>query len=348
MLNSSSGDFGEFIVGIQAYENIKGIKLEKLMIQQLMRQYILSIASTSRPFYYHTSNDEMDMMFKKLKPSLVILPKIQPTNLLNWNEELIKPEHQGCTFIQTLLRQPQNMSIPDVTLVHFALQSLFELYWTTELNTLIEIDILHGVEHPSAFVSISNTGCLHDTPSVAPNKRGSSIFIHHPSVTQDFRSSYSLEFYKKYDSGIDTNKLITEMNLISKNQLGFFMANDPKISAVTSFNVKIQSIVAFAIPLDQIDFFVKWSLVVFVSVLGVIVFMVLESIFCFFVGSSFQKYKKVGFVKFKSDTDNSFFKNVSSQLYEGPASTMEQDVKEFEIKEEEMPNITIEEEKENE
>jgi hypothetical protein len=226
-------------------------------------------------------------------------------------------------------------------LVHFALQSLFELYWSIELKSLIQIDVLHGVEHPSAFVSISNTGCLHDTPSVAPNKGGSSVFIHHPYVAQDFRSSYSLDFYKKYDSGIDTTKLLTEMNSISMNQLKFYMGSDPKISAVTSFNIKMQSIVIFTIPLDQVDFFVRWSLVVFVSVLGVFVFMLFESIFCFFVGSSFQKYKKVGFVKFKSDT--SFFQNVSNQLYEAPVSTMDQDLKDYDIKVEEIPNITEEE-----
>ena len=324
-------------MALQVYSTVKKIKFEKKKVFEIMKKYIEYITLDTRPFYYHTSQSKLTSLFKKVTPNVIILPRNFPQNATEWYEELIKPEHQGCGHINLLLTNPNLMGIQDLNIVHFSLQSLYELFWTPNiLENRIKIDVLQGNLDPDAVVSISNTGCDHENPAIIPNKFGSSVFVHHESAATDFRQTTIVEFFKIYDPTILKTEFLTEMNRVGKIQVDALFKNLPTASVVNTFSVKLKSAVSFKIQTDQIDFIVKWSLVGVVSFFALICWLIFTAIFCFFVGSTYQASTNVKYrlANRHIEGEESFFEKVADGMFETPKMNAEVKINEVEMTEE--------------
>lgn len=284
VFGTPGGEFSELVMGIGTYFSLLGLEPSVITIRDIMLKYISGSCSKTRPFYYHTEKRYIDDLFEKITPKPSIFPSTEPESPNQWYELFVRPEFQGCGHIRKILEMPTEYGFKDSKIVEMCLQEFLRIYWTANIKEKLDFKILQGELAPKAIVSLVNDGpsCRDWNSPVFPTLRGSSVFVHHPNVVDDYRKNILVPFFRFYDPKMDTTKF--ERNLLA---LGDFQLNatlallDPAFR-VNQFLVKIQTLGQPPIPTDPN---LVTYLATFFSVLGAITLCAIIGCICaFYVG----------------------------------------------------------------
>lgn len=186
-------------------------------ILEIFAKYIQEMASPQRPFYYHNSKIALDALFETIpvnpKPSMV--PFEEPPESQYWYASWIRPEFQGCTLIREMLNNATKFGIPDVSIVQNSLLAFLKTWWVIpiEEKSKVNFEVSIGGYEEKAIATIINDGpsCLDYSPMAYTNTRGSSVYVYHPMVANDFRRQKLLPFFKRYDPTINSAKIQMEV-----------------------------------------------------------------------------------------------------------------------------------------
>jgi len=200
-MNTPGGDFGEFVLGLQAYEAaLGGYTLTLLNIQNAMEEFIREL-NPERRFYYMTDEDALE----KLRLGAVKCTNINVINPAESRkpailEALGKPEYQGCFHIKNMLANPASYNIRK-GLVADAIKALHINLWNESSATKEKVIYteLKGTPVVKAFVNIRPPAhCLYaglSTYTVPCS--GGQYLSNHPEPVMEFRAMIA-NFLAKY------------------------------------------------------------------------------------------------------------------------------------------------------
>ncbi|CDW91600.1 UNKNOWN [Stylonychia lemnae] len=157
-LATPGGDSGEFILGLQIYQEMKlttngEVHLTQAKVKNLLREY-LSYMKQDR-FYMATDDQALSHIQKQL--AFIGLDIQNPKVKLQSDilKVISQPENQGDLHLKLLLTQPQSYSI-NKTLVEYFIQSYYQILWdkTDPIYNKLILDVLAGDHNEQAFVEI--------------------------------------------------------------------------------------------------------------------------------------------------------------------------------------------------
>jgi hypothetical protein len=246
ILASPGGDWGEFILGLETYfSNRRDLVVTQPLVQSILHRYISEVATTTRPFYYHTAKHYVDLLLESLEifPKPVIFPESEPTNSDLWYAAFLQYPHQGCGHVRYMVKNQTSFGIMTPNLPQMVLESYLRIWWSgdSSITSKMTFDILQGGLDSGAIAVVTNEGpgCLDHSPLVAPNELGNSVFVYHPHAVNDFRHQVVIPFFKRYDKTIDSGKFWGDMSLLAQIQLEVVLTVLAPANQVNTFTVKV-------------------------------------------------------------------------------------------------------------
>jgi len=217
-LGTPGGDFGEFVLGLQAYEQTlpAGYKLSLENVKNALEELAREM-SPSRKFYFMTDFKHLTKLETAVKCNnikIVNPPDKFKDKLL---EEVAKPENVGCFHIKNMLRSPDKYNIRK-GLVADALKALHLNLWnkTSTISRKLKYTVLRGELDVRGFINIRPPAhCLYAglatfaVPCATNMVPGNltQLLINHPEPVVELRT-FIANFLAKY--GPEWHPMITK------------------------------------------------------------------------------------------------------------------------------------------
>jgi hypothetical protein len=216
VFGTPGGDLAEFAVGLYVYfrdvmGKTRGISVSE--IRPLFRSFLNKRISSSRPFYFHTDDTQLSVVFDRVSARLgrrvTVLPVTTPpqSELMVWLDELSKSDVQGCGHIRLMLTNPESYGLDDDSVIRNTIRVFYEQYWAAKVQDKSKFDfsVKLGslIGKAIAIVSTSNSRgrCSSLSVAVPPSHLGSSIFVYTPRAASAFRSQVLTPFFHDESQG---------------------------------------------------------------------------------------------------------------------------------------------------
>lgn len=210
-LGSPGGDIAELVAGLQTYAELTGTNPSYAETRDILKQFIDKVASPSRRFFYHTSDEKLRKVFHHLKdegmrPAPNVLPTIMPTDPAvkeAWLVALSTGKYQGCGHMRLLIDNHADYGIKDQMLPRALIRSFYEYFWGTPLESpqrgRVNLSIMQGPLAGQAIAVIDSKGaCQGKSPAMPPSHGGSQAFIFHAAAADEFRRDVVTPFFVEY------------------------------------------------------------------------------------------------------------------------------------------------------
>jgi hypothetical protein len=199
-------------------------------IRKLFKTFIEVEISDKRPFYYHTDDTRLRMVFKNMTSLLgrtvTILPHTRPSDEAEasaWLRELSESYAQGCGHLRLMINAPQTYGLEDNFIIKSLIQVFYEEWWarSKKEKAVFDFSIKLGPLVGGAIAIVDNTGpfCKHASPLVSPNVGGSTLFVYHPNAVASFRESVLVPFFTKKSKLLSAEQFLSKVTELFTTQL---------------------------------------------------------------------------------------------------------------------------------
>jgi hypothetical protein len=232
IIGTPGGDLAEFAIGLHVYNTLTNKVQSYTNVQALFRQFMDQHISASRPFYFHTDDTRLNLVFAAVRTQLnlntTILPMRTPpaSQAEIWLSELVKSYAQGCGHIRLMIDSPTRYGLTSAQIIQWLIRAFYEELWAADTDAkraklafVVKIGPLQG--KAIAVISNKQGTCSGYSPAIPPNLGGSSLFVYTPSAASAFRSSVLTPFFANQgSSGWNATQFVTQVNNLFDTQLG--------------------------------------------------------------------------------------------------------------------------------
>jgi hypothetical protein len=99
------GDMSEFALAMYLYNQSTGLVNTREVVKDLFQNFMDNHITSQRPFYFHTSFDKLEIVFKEVSLQLgrnvTVLPRYRPVSSVEaeiWLDELVQGHAQGHVY----------------------------------------------------------------------------------------------------------------------------------------------------------------------------------------------------------------------------------------------------------
>lgn len=261
VVSTPGGNAGEFVLMVQAAENMLGTTFSDNEITQFFTKYLEKFGK----FYMHTDDHALHHIHEAIKDDARFAeshdlealirncpPDLQPALL----DHLSNPDHMGCGHLKLMIKAAAEYGVRG-EIVQAMVRAYFTELWAGNDN--IDLVVLPGDHLEGAVVNITvGDGPFTDeslVPTIAPLANGTSFFTNHPQATAYLRDQVSAritgegllpgldasrqEAYRAEIERIGTHGLVTTVGKLARDNDGqplpIFEVN---FSSQTEFAVK--------------------------------------------------------------------------------------------------------------
>jgi hypothetical protein len=241
IFGTPGGDLAEFSLALTVHFNSTGKTPDYASIKQLFQKFLNDQASKKRPFFFHTDDTRLGLVFKNvsalLNRNVTVLPSTTPPSEEKqiWLRELSESYAQGCGHIRLMIDSPKLYGLTDNRIIKSLIQVYYEEWWSrsTEEKEVLNLVINLGPLLGKAIGIVNNTGHSADSsPMIQPSIGGSTLFVYHATPASKFREmvlapffakgSQLATFYKRMEDLFTTQLTATITNLSPANQVDLF------------------------------------------------------------------------------------------------------------------------------
>eukprot|EP00300_Choanocystis_sp_HF-7_P027394 c32495_g1_i1.p1 GENE.c32495_g1_i1~~c32495_g1_i1.p1 ORF type:complete len:431 (+),score=48.64 c32495_g1_i1:39-1331(+) len=258
VLGTMGGDAGEFILALNAYEQVMQRELSEFQVATLLSDFLTSV--NKGRFYLQTDQMALLNLCRTIKfclpsnrldnPPLDMIPTLR--------KELLKPENLGCSHIRHLLQMPEEFSTrPELT--QGFIKAFFNLLWGVPINSLppdtlafiqsrLKLQILSGPHTEGAVLRVLSDACSNDfIPMIVPEFGKVSVAVYHVGAATQLRASVGkflqeqaakmhFVWNKPDGSQASATEFATKMNDIAEAQFRVAVGLDEGKTPVFSIN----------------------------------------------------------------------------------------------------------------
>jgi hypothetical protein len=212
-LATPGGDFAELATGIVVYCRETQTTCDEALVERVFRSFMSSAASTSRPFYLHTSEAKLNLALDLIEqevpgierpPSLPIIAPADPTLRAKYLDILSRGIVQGCGHVRLMIDEfaAYGLDSPDVP--RALIRSFYSYWWPTPVDSKernkIDWPVLQGNLEGDAVLVISSAGssgqCSRRSPALTHAWYGGQAFVYNQKAVEDFRKLRLVDFFK--------------------------------------------------------------------------------------------------------------------------------------------------------
>lgn len=243
-LGTLGGDFAELATGIYKYlkltsnSTLKEISEVLPAVQDIFKAFMIEVASPSRPFYFHTSDEKLRKVFDSLKKDgyverkPTIFPEMMPTDPKTqeaWLKKLATGSYQGCGHVRLMIDQFADYGLTSPAVPQALVKAFYKYWWSTapgsEQRSKIQFNILQGPLDGRAIAVVDSAGaCPGQSAAAVPAHGGSQIFVYHGKAVDEFRQQtltpFFVKYAKKHGKTLDADKYYNELKSLQGKQLG--------------------------------------------------------------------------------------------------------------------------------
>lgn len=257
VISTPGGNAGEFVLMIQAAENISGKSLSNAEVATFFNQYLEKFGK----FYMHSDEHavhhiqhalEGDTRFsgvnlvEAIQNGLPNDPEMQAALL----DQLATPDNMGCGHLKLMITQAETYGVRD-GVVQAMVRAYFTELWAG--NQDVELQMLPGDHLEGAVVNVTfgePDRELSDedlVPTIAPLANGTSFFTNHPQATDYLRRHISAQITGEGLLGLTADNqeaYLAEIRRLGGNGLGETvrrLAKDGQGNALPMFGVSFSS-----------------------------------------------------------------------------------------------------------
>lgn len=250
IIGTPGGDLAEFAIGLNAYFNATNQQPTVDSIRSLFQDFLKEEITEDRPFYFHTDDTRLRLVYKNLTTILgrnvTILPSSRPdsTEADLWLRELTESYAQGCGHIRLMIQQPQTYGLKDNFIIRSLIRVFYEEFWSRnrEEKKLLDFTVKLGPLIGGAIAIVSSdthSKCSGASPRISPNIVGSTLFVYHPHAATGFRQEVLAPFFAKRHQQVQVSSLTSFINALFDTQLTATLTNLAPANAVDLFAVSI-------------------------------------------------------------------------------------------------------------
>jgi hypothetical protein len=252
ILGTTGGDLAEFAIGLSVYFKSAGIAPTLDSIRNLFKTFLKTHITVDRPFYFHTDDSRLRMVYqnmtKLLGKPVTILPYKTPASSTEadlWLKELSESYAQGCGHIRLMINSPATYGLENDFVIKSLIRVYYEEWWSRskEDKKLLNFSTKLGPLIGGAIAIVNNTGpsCQDASPMVSPSAAGSTLFVFHPGAVTAFRESVLVPFFLKKSSALSFDKFFKGVNDLFNTQLTATLTNLVPANAVDLIAVNVKS-----------------------------------------------------------------------------------------------------------
>lgn len=239
-LGSLGGDMAELAAGVATYFKIVGTPKDvPRSINSIFTSFMEEVATKQRPFYFHTSDEKLNLIFAALKEAEgaklprkpTVFPEVMPKDkevAEIWLHELIHGHFQGCGHMRLMIDQFADYGLPSDQIPKSLIREFFLYWWPTPLRSKqrekVQFKVLQGPLDGKAVAIVDATGaCPGKSPAAVPSHGGSQVFVYHAKAVEDFRREVLTPFFvkygKKHGHAIDATAFNNALKTLQAKQL---------------------------------------------------------------------------------------------------------------------------------
>jgi hypothetical protein len=252
ILGTTGGDLAEFAIGLSVYFKSAGIAPTLESIRNLFKTFLQTHITVERPFYFHTDDSRLRMVYqnmtKLLGKPVTILPYKTPSNSAEadmWLKELTESYAQGCGHIRLMINAPATYGLENDFIIKSLIRVFYEEWWSRskEDKKVLNFSTKLGPLIGGAIAIVNNTGpaCRDASPMVSPSAVGSTLFVFHPGAVTAFRESVLVPFFLKKSNTLSFDNFFKGVNDLFNTQLTATLTNLAPANAVDLFAVNVKS-----------------------------------------------------------------------------------------------------------
>jgi len=220
-LGAWGGDFGEFVTGLNIYEQMTTIHLAQADVTSILRKFLES--TNRQKFTTCISGLAVRQMFgavDDMKAAIMNPPEERRAAL--WMK-ISDSNFVGNDHVKFMIDSPSDYSVRK-ELVQHLIHSFYDILWNQydPLRSKLDVQILPGDHNERAVVAISSPEfCLQEAniaPVIAPRTAESSMAIVHPDAVQVLRKELSLFFSRETNPIIKADEMNKRFNVLAAGQ----------------------------------------------------------------------------------------------------------------------------------
>ncbi|KAI8469909.1 MAG: hypothetical protein J3K34DRAFT_422397 [Monoraphidium minutum] len=255
-LGTLGGDIAELAAGIHAYLKVMGVAPANAAaaVKPIFRAFMAEVATPERPFYYHTSDEKLQKVFKSINaagadPKITVFPETMPANNVDlWMTKLATGDYQGCGHMRLMIDMWADYGLDSPDIPQALIKAFFDYWWPTAPGSVerskVMFKILQGPLTGKAVAIVDSVGaCPGMAPITLPSHGGSQVFVYHGKAVDDFRTGvlgpFFVNYAKKQGKTLDQAKFLTELKSLQGKHLGATLTNLAPANSLELFTVSI-------------------------------------------------------------------------------------------------------------
>jgi hypothetical protein len=248
IFGTPGGDLAEFAIGLTTYYKSIGQEPDYASIQSKFKRFLKEVASKDRPFYFHTDDTRLKMVFKNMTEilgrNITVLPDTYPPENEKkfWLRELSESYAQGCGHIRLMIASPKKYGLTNSLIIKTLIKVFYEEWWSRSIEDkkVLDFSIKLGSLAGKAIGIVSNSGnsCSDASPLITPNSGGSSIFVYHATPASQFREKILAPFFSK---GTMLSSFYKSMEDLFTTQLTATLTDLSPANAVDLFAISVKN-----------------------------------------------------------------------------------------------------------